>query len=552
MRRALAAALLRAGVCVAVLLPAFLVKAQSDAPRLAVVIVVDQLRADYLVRFRAHFRGDGFERFLTNGAWHTQARYEHAATVTCAGHATVLTGSSPAVTGIIANDWWSREARREEYCARDDSAPLVGIDGEGRSPRNLRSATVGDELRIATNGASRVVSIAGKDRSAIMLGGHLADSVYWLEGLRVATSAYYRGELPDWIAAYNSSRVAEQWFGASWDYALPAEAYAVLGPDDEPAERDKPGLGRTFPHVLGHGLASPADEDFVEAFEYSPFANDAVLELALSAVDHERLGQRVATDLLAIGFSANDRIGHAFGPNSHEVLDVTVRTDRLLARLFAHLDRVVGRGRYVAVLTADHGVAPLPEVVARLNPRAAAPRLDTAMVAAAAEAALTARFGSRAGGVPWVAYHDAPYVYLDEPGLAAGGFDVELAQRTVQGALLAVPGIAAAYTRTELERLQAAGVASEIVLAFDAERGGDVLYTRQPFALEDDDGDGTGHGSPWSYDRRVPILWYGDAILPGRQHGVAEVRDIAPTLAWLLGVAPPPAATGRVLAEVLR
>ena len=553
MFRASKAVAIRAAALAALLLIPLALRAQpASAPRLAVVIVVDQLRADYMVRFREHFGEGGFERFLSNGAWLTQARYEHAATVTCAGHATVLTGSSPIVTGIIANDWWNREARREEYCARDDAAPLVGLDGEGRSPRNLRVATVGDQLRIATNGASRVVSIAGKDRSAIMLGGHLADSVYWLEGLRFGTSAYYRRELPDWVVAYNASQFAEQQFGNTWDYVLPAEVYAALGPDDEPAERDKPGVGRTFPHVVGRGLASAADEDFVEAFEYSPFANDAVLELALSAIEHERLGRGPATDLIAIGLSANDRIGHAFGPNSHEVLDVTVRTDRLLARLFEQLDREIGRGQYFAVLTADHGVAPMPEVVRRQNPHVAAMRLDPEAVAAVAEAALAAHFGRRTDGEPWIAYHEAPYVYFDERQLAAAGIDIELAERVMQAALLTVPGVAAAHTRHELERLQENGVVTDLTLAFDGARSGDVFYTTALFVLEDDDRDGSSHGSPWGYDRNVPILWYGPGITPGLQHGEAHVRDIAPTLAWLLGVAPPPAATGRVLSEILR
>ena len=545
MRRALAAALL--------LFVSLAAEGQAaKAPRLAVVIVVDQLRADYLVRFREHFGADGFERFLSDGAWLTQARYEHAATVTCAGHATVLTGSSPSQTGIIANDWWNREARREEYCARDDSSPLVGLQGEGRSPRNLRGATVGDQLRIATNGASRVVSIAGKDRSAIMLGGHLADSVYWLEGLQFVSSTYYRRSLPDWLREYNGSGFAARSFERTWDYALPAAVYASLGPDDEPAERDKPGLGRTFPHVVGRGLSGPADEEFIEAFEYSPFSNEAILDLVQRAVESEQIGLGPATDLLAMGLSANDRIGHAFGPNSHEVLDVTVRTDRLLAELFSFLDERVGRGEYVAVLTADHGVAPLPEVVRRQNPHALALRLDPEAVAGVVEAAFAAHFGRRADAKSWVAYHDAPYIYLDERQLAAQGIDRESAERIAANALAAMPGIAAAHTRHELVRLQASGIATELTLAFDAARSGDVFYVRAPFVLEDDDRDGTTHGTPWSYDRNVPILWYGSGIAPGLDYREAHVRDIAVTLAWLLGVEAPPMSTGRLLDEILR
>jgi hypothetical protein len=194
----------------------------------------------------------------------------------------------------------------------------------------------------------------------------------------------------------------------------------------------------------------------------------------------------------------------------------------------------------------------MPEIVQRHNPHAAAMRLDPEAVAAAAEAALVVRFSRRTDGAPWIVYHDAPYVYLDERQLVAKGIDLELAERVVQAALLTVPGVAAAHTRHELKRLQSAGAVTELTLAFDGARGGDVLYTKAPFVLEEDERDGTGHGSPWGYDRNVPILWYGPGIASGPQHGEAQVRDIAPTLAWLLGVEPPPAATGRVLGEILR
>jgi predicted AlkP superfamily pyrophosphatase or phosphodiesterase len=523
------------------------------APRLAVVIVVDQLRPDYLVRFRPHFSGRGFNLLLAQGAWLTQARYDHSATVTCPGHATVLTGSPPAVTGIIANDWWNAAQQREEYCARDDAAKLLGADAEGRSPRNLIGATVGDMLKLASNGRGRVVTVAGKDRSAIMLGGRLADAAYWLEGTRFATSTYYMSGLPDWVARFNASDRITRYIGATWDYALPAGTYTSLGPDAAPGERDEPGIGRTFPRVVGEGLTD--EEALVEAFEHSPFHNDVVAEFAMQAVREGALGKGPATDLLAIGLAANDRIGHAFGPDSHEVLDVTIRTDRLLERLFTFLDAEVGLENVVIMVTADHGVAPLPETLHRLNASSGGQRIDSAAIRSAAAGALAEQFGVPAEAEHWIAFHDAPYVYLDVEQLAAKGVDIEAAELAVQAALEALPGVHAAYTHGELRRLRAGGMTSEILSSFHPERSGNVYYVMEPFIVEHDEDDepgGTSHGSPWSYDQRVPILWYGADVAPGQRHGVASVRDIAPTLALLIGVEPPPGATGRVLTEVLR
>jgi predicted AlkP superfamily pyrophosphatase or phosphodiesterase len=515
------------------------------------LIVIDQFRADYLDRFAKHFGSGGFNLLLARGARLTEARYDHVPTVTCAGHATIATGSPPALTGIVGNEWWNAAERRVEYCARDDAAPLVGDPSEGRSPRNLIGATIGDMLKLSNRGASRVIAVAGKDRAAIMLGGHLADAAYWLAGTQFVTSTYYRRDLPGWAASVNSAKPVEQYFGKTWDRALPTEAYASLGPDDDPAEVAKPGVGRTFPHLIGAGLAKD-DPALIEAFETSPFENEVIVDFAIAAVRNERLGRGAATDLLALGLSANDHIGHAFGPDSQEVLDATVRTDRLLARFFAFLDQQIGLANVVIVLSADHGVAPVPELVNRLNPRSGAERIDPTTIARAAEAALVQRFGRRDDGRSWVVFHEAPYLYLDERELAARHLAVADAEAAARDALAAVPGVFAAYSRTELRAAQTAGGASDVLAGFNAARSGNVLYLTAPFVIEDSEQAGTTHGSPWSYDERVPMLWYGAAIAPGAYGTAAVVRDLAPTLARILGVEPPTGATGRVLTEVLR
>jgi predicted AlkP superfamily pyrophosphatase or phosphodiesterase len=518
-------------------------------PRLVVAIAVDQLRADYMDRFRPFFGRSGFNLFLQRGARLASARYEHATTSTCPGHAVMLTGSYGAVNGIIANDWYDVVAGREVYCAADTTVRLLGVDLEGRSPRNLRNSTVGDLLKIGNGGRSKVVTVSAKDRSAIMMGGHLADAAYWMEDTLFVTSTYYRQELPAWAREFNGAGNITSYFGKKWERLLPAAAYEMVGPDDVASEEDKAGTGRTFPHPIAGG-PTPGEE-FVEAFDLSPFSNDVVADFAMRAVTEEGLGRDTVPDLLGISFSANDRIGHAYGPDSHEVMDVTVRLDRTLARLFAFLDRTVGLANVIMVLTSDHGVAPLPEVFASLHPGASPRRFNPAVVETVVEAALRARYGA-APAPGWVVYHDQPHLYLNPAAVRAKRVAMQEAERVAQAAILTVPGVHEALTSTELAAARAEGVRSAEVLSFYPGRSSNLYYHMQPYILVDDEPTGTGHGTPWAYDQQVPVLFYGSRIIPGVRHTPAAVADIAPTLSALLGLTAPGGAQGRVLAEVLR
>jgi predicted AlkP superfamily pyrophosphatase or phosphodiesterase len=515
--------------------------AAGSRPRLVVAIAVDQLRADYMDRFRPFFGRSGFNLFLQRGASFASARYEHATTSTCPGHAVMLTGSYGTVNGIIANDWYDAVAGKEVYCAADTTARLIGVDLEGRSPRNLKNATVGDLLKIGTGGRSKVVTVSAKDRSAIMMGGHLADAAYWMVDTLFVTSTYYRQELPAWARELNGAGKVTSYFGKKWERLLPAAAYDMVGPDDVAAEADEAGTGRTFPHPIGGA----------EAFDLSPFSNEVVAEFAMRAVTEEGLGRDTVPDLLGISFSANDRVGHAYGPDSHEVMDVTVRLDRTLARFFAFLDKTVGLANVVMVLTADHGVAPLPEVFANLHSGASARRFNPAIVDTAVEAALRARYGP-APAPGWIAYHDQPQLYLNRAALRAKRVSVEDAERVAQAAIMTVPGVHEALTSSELATGRARGVRSAEVLSFYPGRSGDIYYQMEPYILVDDEPTGTGHGTPWAYDQQVPLLFYGSRIVPGVRRTPAAVADIAPTLSALLGLTAPGGAQGRVLAEALK
>ena len=521
--------------------------AQAPPPRLVVVVVIDQFRSDYLDRFAPQFGTGGFRRFLDAGVRFTEGRHAHAVTKTCPGHAVVLTGAYASVTGIVANEWWSVTERRERYCAEDAAAPLLGVAGEGRSPRRLQAPTVGDVLREQTGGRGRVVTVSGKDRAAIMLGGRLANEAWWMEDTLFVTSTWYRPDLPEWARKFNASGAVTTWFGKTWDRALPAAAYAALGADDVAWERDKSGMGRAFPHPLGAGEARPGP-GYVDALETSPFQNELVVDFALAALRAHALGRDEVPDILAISLSANDRIGHAYGPTSHEVMDVTVRTDRLLARLFDAVEREVGLANVVAVLTADHGVAPVPEALDAAFGRPVARRLVPDSVAGAARRALEARYGAG----EWILHQDGPYLYLDEELFRARGVNLTDAEAVAAAAVSAVPGVSWASPASALEEEWAAGGDTDVIRSFHPAESGHVMYLTQPWVVEEDDPAGTGHGTPWAYDQRVPLLWYGAGIRPGTWSGEATVADIAPTLARLLRIPPPSAARGRILTEALK
>ena len=512
-------------------------------PKLVVVLVIDQFRPDYLQRFRPYFGRGGFNLLLRRGANFRQAEYQHAATLTCPGHAVILTGSHANLNGIIANQWFDQKSGRQEYCTADSSATLIGSLAPGRSPRNLLASTIGDQLKEATGGRGKVISVAGKDRAAIMLGGHRADAAYWMEDSLFVSSTYYMQGLPRWVEEFNASGRVRSYAGKFWSRLLSRSAYATLGPDDVAAEENVAGMGRIFPHRLSDSTAR-----FLGAFKSSPFQNEVLIEFAMRAVGTEKLGEDDDPDLLGVSLSANDLIGHAFGPASHEVMDVTVRTDRLLERFFAFLDQRIGLGHTLVVLTADHGVAPLPETV---EPNRGGARLNPAGIADAAESALKAQFG--AGPAPgWVLYTSTPWLYLNIKALRQRGIALGEAERTARAAVRGVRGVHQALTATELRQQQASGTASSAAFSFHPERSGHVYFELKPFVIPAREPVGTTHGSPWSYDTRVPLLWMGAAVRRGAYAGPVSIADIAPTLAAILGIATPAGSQGRVLAEMLR
>ncbi len=535
MRRLAVLAVLAAGCA------AGLRAAAPAAPKLAVVIVVDQMRADYVDDFRHDWTG-GLKRLVDDGAWFRQAAYPYLTTVTCAGHATVATGAFPHRHGIFQNAWWDRDRAAMRTCTADAEARDVGFtttERGGDSAAALLSPTLGDELRGQQGG--HVASVSIKDRSAIMLAGHGGDSVVWLSNALDGWETSTAFSSSPAVAAFLAAHSIDADYGRTWTRMLPNSRY--LHPDDGVGENPPRGWTPVFPHTLASTSGRP-DAQYHSLWERSPFADAFVGALAAATVDGLELGRHETTDLLAISFSTPDLVGHAFGPRSQEIQDVYAHLDRTLGALFDHLDAVVGKGRYVVALTADHGVTPIAEQL--LEQGRDGGHLDMRGIGAAIDHAIAATLGEG----KYVARENGNDVYL-APGVDARLRGTPGALAAVVAATSALPGVERVFTADELHDSAAARdpLQRAAALSFVAGRSGDLILAPKPgweFIAA-----GATHGTANPDDQRVPILLMGPGVKHGEYRQPATPADVAPTLASLMGVVMPHA-EGHVLRDALK
>lgn len=490
-------------------------------PRLIVLVVVDQFRADFLLRFRDRFGPEGFNRLLREGANFTSCFFPYANTETAPGYATLATGTTPDRHGIAANTWYDEQRRRVVQAVEDEAAPLVGAAGEiaGASPRNLVGTTFADELRLATNGQAKVFGVALKDRAAIFSTGHTASGAYWYERRsgKIVTSRYYGSELPDWVTAFNEKKGAASYYGKDW----------VSGE-------------KVFLRMRGEGDAP--DARYYSEFPYTPYGNDLVLDFTRELVINEGLGADPVPDFLFVGLSANDYVGHRWGPYSEEVAEMTLRTDAQLAGLLKFLDAQVGAGNYWVVLSADHGVAPtLADARALGLP---AKNIDLAAMLKTLEGALAARWGADEWLIP------RAEITFNRETLKKHAVSLHEATRVVGEALMTVDGIRG-YLTEEEARLDPL-LAEAVRLNTYRGRSPDLQVVVEPFALFNGHQGGTTHGTAYAYDTHVPLIFFGAAFQAGEFRQRVTPADAAPTLAAALGLSPPALATGQVLAPALR
>lgn len=496
--------------------------------RLVLLIVVDQFRYDYLARFRTEYT-EGLRRLLTEGAVFTNANLEHYPTVTATGHATMLSGATPSVSGIIGNDWFDRETGATVTSVSDLAARPLGSADAAASPRRLLVSTLGDELKMASRfakgsaGAPRVFGVSLKDRSAILAVGRGADAAYWWDTKtgNFVTSTYYFGEAPEWVRSFNGRKPADAFAGLSWT-TLSAPPTAL----------------RQMPAQPGAAL--------YDAVYGSPNGNELLLQFAGEMLGRERLGTRMATDLLSVSFSSNDSVGHTHGPDSPQVRDMALTTDRAIGRLLNQIDKTVGLQHTLVALTSDHGVAPVPESLAeRALPGG---RMTTRELFDPIQRALAAKFGdgkwlmATAGSSPYLNYELIEKLRLDAAEV----------RRVAAAAAVKVPHVSRVYTRDELLRGDVPNdrIGSRVLRGFNAQRSGDLEIILEPYWMRQ--AQGTTHGTPYSYDAHIPLILMGRRVKPGEYTAHAALNDLAPTLATLTGVEIPSGSSGRVLTEALR
>ena len=496
-------------------------------PKLAVIIVVDQMRADYVDRFNGEWTG-GLKRMTTQGAWFQQAAYPYLTTVTCAGHATISTGSFPHTHGVFQNAWWDREARKLMTCTEDPAAKDVGYGvavAGGDSPYRLQVPTFGDQMR--TQRQAHVVSLSLKDRSAVMLGGHGGDAVTWLTGALdgwQTSSVYSQAGVPAVKAFIDANPLAGD-FGKTWERTLPAASYT--GPDEGVGEAPPQGWTRSFPHPL-KGTANKVDETYFAQWERSPFADAYLGRFAAALVRSLQLGKHEGTDVLAVSFSSPDLVGHAFGPASHEVQDQYAQLDKTIGALFDHLDAIVGKDQWVAGLSADHGVTPIPEQLVAAGKDAG--RINGGALIDAIEAALKPALGEGRH----VTLLDTNDIYF-EPGVYGKIRKSKPLTDAVVAAIAARPGVQRVFLSEEIRGADTSKdpLLRAAALSYFPGRSGDLVFATKPGWMIS--AGGTTHGSANADDQRVPLLFLGRGVKPGTYQQPATPADLAPTLAALTG-----------------
>jgi len=537
---------------------------ETKRPRLVLLIVVDQFRYDYLERFGDLFVANGLKRLLRDGASWVQSNYDHMPTYTAPGHATMMTGAYPAESGIIGNEWLDRPSGKRITSVTDETVKLLGggPNEAAVSPSRLMTSTVGDELRLATNDRAKVIGISVKDRSAILPAGRHANAAYWFSTAtgNMVSSTYYFNELPAWVSTFNAGRMADKYFGAKWERLLPENEYLRrAGPDSPPWETvTSTSDTNAFPHTITGGAKGPGT-DFYWALDYSPFTNEMLVSFTQQAIVNEKLGQDDDTDVLTVSFSANDYVGHRYGPYSQEAMDAVLRVDREIAKLLDFVDARVGLSNTLIAFTADHGVSPIPEHAAALG--LGGGRIKAADLFATIGKALSARYNQPADYLlrfkeantmrEWLINSN---LYFNYDALRRDGVNVEEFSTVVCAAALTVPGIARCFTRTQLMR-GATSVSDPIerraLHGFYPARSGDAVLVPEPFKYLADTLTAT-HGSPYSYDTHVPTIIMGAGINAGRYLEPASPTDIAPTLSAILRITPPSNSVGRVLIEALK
>ncbi|MGB5553400.1 MAG: alkaline phosphatase PafA [Flavobacteriaceae bacterium] len=516
-------------------------------PKLVVGIVVDQMRYDYITRFWNHYNDDGFKRLVNDGFNCKNNHFNYAPTSTGPGHASVYTGTTPSIHGIIGNDWYDKASSKSVYCVADSTYTSVGTlsDAGKMSPHRMNVTTITDQLRLHTQMRGKTIAIALKDRGAVLPGGHTANAAYWFHGENEGkwiTSSFYRSDLPTWVSEFNASNKIEQ-YKKSWTTLKDINSYLESGLDNNIYEGLFEGETMpTFPHNLVQLWDTNGKYDMLKA---TPYGNSLTTDFALAALEGEALGEDLITDFLAISYSSTDYVGHKYGVNSKEVQDVYLRLDEDLKRLFSALDKKVGKDEYTVFLTADHAAIDVPAYLK--DQKIPAGYFNDEEMTAKLNEFLNYKFGT----VDLIKDISNYQLFFDHDIIKNLDMEVAEVQELLAEELLTYENIERVHTANQMwQNEYTEGIPYILQNGFNQKRSGDVLFVLSPAFIKYSN-TGSTHGSPYIYDTHSPLLFYGKGIKNGSTVKRTEIPDIAPTIASLLGIAFPNGTTGKPLAEVL-
>ncbi|GAA4271953.1 alkaline phosphatase PafA [Aquimarina gracilis] len=520
----------------------------ASNPKLIVGIVVDQMRYDYLTRFYKKYGDGGFKRIVENGFNCKNHHINYIPTTTAPGHASIYTGATPQYHGIVGNSWYDRTKGQKIYCVLDDKVSPVGTSSaEGKkSPSKLLITTIADQNRLHSQMRGKTISISIKDRAAVLSGGHTANAAYWFRGKNHGSwisSSYYMDKLPSWVIDFNASNRIDSYL-KTWDTLSDIKRYTESGDDDTKFERGFKGKEKPiFPYDLQKLKSSNGGYDILRQ---TPFGNSLTVDFAIASINGEQLGKDEHIDFLNISFSTTDYIGHNFGVNSKEIEDTYIRLDQDIARLMNVLDTTVGQNSYVLFLTSDHGATQVPTYLKSVNVPSG--YFKEASVRLELQEYLYSIYKKK----EIITQVSNNQVFLNNKLINEDSLDQIQIQREVSKYLLRFESINLVYTREQLMKSDYnKGIPALIKNGFHQKRSGDVFYTLTPSTIAYSK-TGSSHGSGFNYDTHIPLLFYGMNIKTGQTYRRTEVTDISVTLSFLIDVALPNSASGKVITEVLK
>ncbi len=519
---------------------------ESDRPKLVIGLMVDQMRWDFLYKYKNRYTSGGFKKLISRGFTSENANIPYAPTVTAAGHACVYTGSVPSLNGIAGNDWFDRSLNRVVYCAEDTIVAAIGADNtkNGKmSPRNLWTTSLSDELRMATNFKGKSVGVCIKDRGAIFPAGHTANAAYWYDGStgKWISSTYYMEALPDWLQKMNREDFSKKYYKQNWETLFPKNTYVNSTADEQIYEGKFKGVvSSSFPHKMenqlnNHGLISS-----------TPFGNTMTFDVAKKALTNHELGKDEITDILCISLSSPDYIGHQFGPNSMEIEDNYLRLDRDIENFLLFLDKEVGEGKYTLFLTADHGVAHVPGYSEQNKMPGKVFSMSKQIIAINEDA-------KQAFGIEdLIITEQNNQVYLDTASIMKSIYSVEKMENYVIEKILQNPEVLTVFKYRDLHKQLLPEKTIEMLKnGFASKRSGEIVVLLKS-GFVDTWLTGTSHGSHYIYDAHIPVVFYGFGIKQGRGFKTRHMTDIAPTLATLLRIPSPSGCIGEAIEEALK